>query len=652
MLREQPLVVFVTMPFTDLIHPSLGLSLLQAAMNGAGIPSKTLYVNLMYAAEKGTEFYEDVCSKSHIENFEAATLEAGRDEKGHITSLVGDWIFAGALSSMEPSRLEEYRRLYLLPGGEEFADAVVTARGEATSFAERIADRIISLSPRIVGFTSVFQQHVASLALAKLLKARAPELTILFGGANCESIMGAETIRRFEFVDAVVSGEGDLIIAELVARILDGKPIDDVPGVYTRANLDRTIEQGCGTAPSVVDMDALPFPDFSDFFEQLSSMPAEATVEPRLLFETSRGCWWGAKHHCTFCGLNGTTMRYRSKSAARAMHELQWLCDTYATKAIGVTDNILDMKYFADFIPELSRRNLGLDLFYETKANLTKEQLRQLKSAGITQLQPGIESLSTSVLKLMDKGIRGLQNVQLLKWCKQLGIAPAWNFLWGFPGESEEEYAALARLVPLLSHLRPPEAAGIVRLDRFSPNFDRAAEYGFTNVRPYPSYSLVYDLDEGSVYNLAYYFTFDYKEARDVERYTALLRAAVADWRRAHVRSELLSVDLGGSLLIIDHRTHLPGRSYVLSGAERATYRRCDGIASLAQIEAAVREAGFDVAQVPIAESLSRWENLGLILREDSGYLALAIPLGDYVPGEQLYAHMRSVAAALEPAVA
>src|SRR5438034_544993 len=87
------------------------------------------------------------------------------------------------------------------------------------AFAERIGRR-----PRVIGFTSVFQQHLASLALARELKARRPGITIVMGGANCEAAMGAETVRQFPFVDAVVSGEADLVFADLAARIVNGEP--------------------------------------------------------------------------------------------------------------------------------------------------------------------------------------------------------------------------------------------------------------------------------------------------------------------------------------------------------------------------------------------------------------------------------------------
>ena len=126
-----------------------------------------------------------------------------------------------------------------------------------------------------------------------------------------------------------------------------------------------------------------------------------------------------------------------------------------------------------------------MELFYEVKANLKKAQVRLLRDAGVRVIQPGIESFSNDVLARMRKGVRGLQNIQLLKWCKEFGITPQWNLLWGFPHEPPEEYARMAALLPLLTHLTPPQTASAIRIDRFSPNFDRAEALGFADVQPF-----------------------------------------------------------------------------------------------------------------------------------------------------------------------
>src|SRR5213075_59060 len=93
---------------------------------------------------------------------------------------------------------------------------------------------------KIVGFTSTFQQNLASLALAGRIKQRHPEVLIAFGGSNCEGEMGVELHRQFSFLDVVCSGEGDLNFPEFVERIAGGESPAEISldGIIVRRNGD------------------------------------------------------------------------------------------------------------------------------------------------------------------------------------------------------------------------------------------------------------------------------------------------------------------------------------------------------------------------------------------------------------------------------
>src|SRR5260370_24175623 len=188
------------------------------------------------------------------------------------------------------------------------------------------------------------------------------------------------------------------------------------------------------------DLDALAVPDFGDYFAGLEQSTGGSNVVPTLLFETSRGCWWGAKSHCTFCGLNGGAMAFRSKSARRALEELEYLVQRWRIENVEAVDNILDMKYFRDVLPALAEWKWPLQLFYEVKSNLSREQVHLLRDAGVRRIQPGIESLNDHILKLMKKGTTALRNIQLLKWCQEYGVTAEWSMLYGFPGETRPAY--------------------------------------------------------------------------------------------------------------------------------------------------------------------------------------------------------------------
>jgi ribosomal peptide maturation radical SAM protein 1 len=288
---------------------------------------------------------------------------------------------------------------------------------------------------------------------------------------------------------------------------------------------------------------------------------------------------------------------------------------------LTAVDNILNMHYFDDLIPDLARAQLDGTLFFEVKSNLRRRHLQALRDAGVVEIQPGIEHFSTTVLQLMRKGVTGLQNVQLLKWAHEHGLRIVWNHLWGFPGEEPAEYDRIAATIPLLTHLTPPAWHGIIHLQRFSPNFVTSAALGFTNVAPMAAYEFVYPFDAESLGNLAYYFQFDYQQERDVAAYTSNLRDALRRWKTTPT-NVLVAVEKGEELWIIDTRPTARAPLTILRGTERAVYLACDGISTIQALQQNPH-IGPDAAQA--AATLI---DKGLMLREGDALLSLALGLG------------------------
>ena len=421
----------------------------------------------------------------------------------------------------------------------------------------------------LVGFTSMFQQNIASLALAARVKAAYPQLTIAFGGANWEDPMGVALRRRFPFVDLVFSGEADVSFpATLEARRRDR----DAPVV---------------TAAAVAELDELPAPDFDPFFEQFRSRPLLADLTPQLLVETARGCWWGERSHCTFCGLNGSTMAFRSKSPERVLEEIAYLRARHGVRKFWVVDDILDMRYFRTVLPMLEAARLDAELFWEVKANLAAKHVRALRAAGVRSIQPGIESLSDRVLALMQKGTTGLKNIELLKWCREYGVKPVWNLLYGFPGETDADYEETRSLIEAIWHLDPPQAYGRVRLDRFSPYHGDPEAFGMGNVRPKAPLSHLYPFPREEVMEIAYYFDFDYADGRRANAHAGraleLARAWMADADRGLLA---LSTDEDGTVHLVDSRptaSATPER-IALDGWRAAVFLACDCAQTLREL--------------------------------------------------------------------
>ncbi len=618
-------VMLIYMPFDYLYRPSLQLSLLKAALNTRGITAEVVYENLRFAERIGTVPY---------------VLMANEDPRR--LSLVGDWLFSLSLFG-ESAGSDRFVNEILRPRyPEPFVQAALKAKEEVQPFLQDSLSHVISRAPRVVAFATLSDQitrhTITSLALSKLLKEQLPGIFTVIGGPNWDDRMASEAMKQFSFLDAVIAGEMDQIFPELVQRILHSEKTSDLPGVYRQNFAPPPIKQ---TSP-VHDLNALPLPSYDDYFDQLKSVHLDHYDPPRILFETSRGCWWGEKNQCTFCGLNGTSIAYRSKSPERALCELIDLAKKYPGVSISAADLILDMKYFKNFLIELSQQDLKLDLFYEVKANLNKQQLRLLRDAGVRTIQPGIESFSSRILQLISKGCSGLQNIQTLKWCKELGIETSWLMLFGFPGEPPEEYDKITKWIPLITHLDPPAYCGPFHLDRFSPYYDFPDRYGIRNVKPWPAYKYIFPFDQASVSNLAAFFTYDSQEPQNTISYTAELAQEVHKWEEKSQQSDLFYVLDRYQLLIWDFRSHARTKLAILCGLEKSLYEFCDSVQTLSELTKQCSRLGWNVNEFEVRERLQPMVDLGLLLEDEGSYLSLALSLEEYLPRRDTLARICS----------
>ena len=603
-------VCFPIMPFADAGRPSMGVSLLAAEVQAAGFSTETLYFNLDLAAEMGLADYQKVAS-SYPPNL-----------------LLGEWMFADDVFGDEIPPATDYLADIFAPYGgrdPELLAAIRAVRARRADYLDACTAEILARRPRVVGFSTVFHQTCACLAVARRLKERPDPPLVVFGGPNCEGEMGLELVRSFPWIDYACSGEADLSFPRLLDRLLGGAPATPIPGV-----LERGVARAPERSQAVPDLDALPFPDFDGYFARLAASPLAGQFEGHLVFETSRGCWWGAKHHCTFCGLNGDTLAFRAKTPERAFAEIDYLTQHYGSRRIGCVDNILDMRYLTTLLPRLAAAGHDLELFYEVKANLRLPQLRQLRAGGVTQIQPGIESFSDQVLKLMNKGVTGLQNIQLMRWSREVGIEVSWNILAGFPGEDPAQYAAMAELIPRLTHLDPPCSCGMLRLDRFSPFHERASEYGLVRVRPARAYYYCFPLGRQALARIAYFFDHDYADGRDPDTYCRPVQHAAAEWvaTRAGGAAEAPRLDAtfadDGAVTIEDTRPAALAPRHVLTGLAARLYARCD---SATPEETLIGESAGrpDASREAVLAALDHLDARRLIVRRDGQVLSLAV---------------------------
>lgn len=600
-------VAMVVMPFASAGFPVIGVSLLQAALQRDGFDCDVHYLNLRYAGRRGLNGYHWLSESPQM-------------------AMMGEWVFAREVFGDSLPSDAEYRQEILFPRSGDNLDIrnlldLMAARNDAGDFLEDCLGSIDWSQYCVIGFSTTFEQNLPSLALASRLKKLFPETAIVFGGNNCEGEMGIALHRSFPFVDYVCSGVGDVAFPELVNRLFDGQIGTGIDGIVARVD-GQTVVPNRIVNP-VSGLDSLPIPSYDGYYSQLGLYGLEGQFESLTPFESARGCWWGAKSHCTFCGLNGGSMAFSSKSPDRLLNELELLGSKYGRNFVAV-DNILDLKYLTSVFPTIIERGLDYSFHYETKVNLKKHQLRTLRDAGVQHLQPGIESLSTSILQLMKKGCTALQNIEFLKWAHELGIRVVWNLLYGFPEEDPEEYRKMIALIPGLYHLQAPDYCARVRPDRFSPYFTRPDEFGLARVNPDRSYSYVYALDPEMVRQLAYFFEFEDEVSEQTKPYAEQLFIAAQEWREQPVECQLVLTASQTGVVIEDTRWAGEGRREELAPLASAIYRFCDEARSFPAITAHVCAALGRVPDGEIRDVLQRFVENRWIVNEGAAYLALA----------------------------
>jgi ribosomal peptide maturation radical SAM protein 1 len=631
-------VALLMMPFGPSDRPSLGLSLLAQCLNDAGIAATSFYPNLDFERRIGADLYRDF-------GYELARIQAGEWLFSRFLDPVGEpEDFIGAMARGRIGRKPAFARL---------ATVLPDALAQAGALLDDWLAVIARLRPRVVGLSSCYQQHLASLAMAKRIKETSPDTLVVLGGANCNEPMGEETFRRFPFLDSVVCGPGEIAFVELVRRHLAGDRRINLPGVYYRPPDGAPAIEPEAAVAAEPALDGLPMPDFDDFFVAWNAdappSAAKTGIRPAIPIETSRGCWWGQKHHCVFCSENAHSMRYRAKSPDRVLAEFAWMLDRYPGSRICATDEILDLRLLDSVMPQLAARPDKRRIFFSVKANLRKPQLAQLAAAGVTALQPGIESLCDDVLGPMRKGVSGLQNIQMLKWCRELGVGTVWGILCGFPFETAASYARIAALAPSLTHLQPPKVTS-VSLQRYSPLYAQAERFGIQGIAPHESYRWIYRTDDNSLGRLAYRFERRRDRPGPDDDYVQPLRREVDIWNAAADRSHLFYVDELDGLLIGDTRPAAKHRIHRLQGAARAVFLFCDRIQPRHAIAEALAASGHIIGDLELSDILHRLAEARLMAENKGLHLSLAVRVGKgYLPPLTIMAEVLAKGRAAHP---
>lgn len=363
----------------------------------------------------------------------------------------------------------------------EIADRLYFAASEVPHLLSRIVDAILSQgTPDMVAITVPFDKDkLPTGAIAQTLRRRDYHGPIVCGGTGLPLIMGQPFLENFPEVDFVISGEAEQSWPLFCAAIAQGVPPSGIPGLTARLG-DGMISE----PPAELSDDFAQSPpcDWTSFLEQRKGTRWESKVLT-LMAESSRGCWWGAKHQCRFCSVSMADHPYRAKPWQAVVGDFIRLYDTHHPDVIMTSDAVLAHQHLDEFLKALhtARQSRPWTIFYEVKSTYSRRTIARFASAGITDVQPGIESFSTTTLRRMNKGATGIQQLNFLKWATAYRMNIIYCIMCGTPGETADDLLSNIGVVERIPHYQPATVHGLY-LFRGSPYHTSPTEYGFTDL--------------------------------------------------------------------------------------------------------------------------------------------------------------------------
>ena len=299
---------------------------------------------------------------------------------------------------------------------------------------------------RVVAFTVMpGPQLVSAVPLTRAVKARFPELPIVWGG-NFPSLYPAPVLAA-PYIDWVVRGQGEHTFLELL-DVLDGsRDPYDVAGLCFR---DRDGSHHIGVERRWLGPDELPPPpyhriDVADYLHP-TFLGRRSGV-----YQASIGC----PHGCKFCGVISVYGRKERLAAPeRTAQHLAYLAREHGMDSVHFYDNNF-------FVSEPQARDvaehmapLGLRWWCEarvdTMSRCSNDTWRRLARTGLTMMFFGAESGSDDVLRKMGKGTTTDQILEVAVRSREHGIIPEFSFVFGDPhdpaGEIDNTLAFVRRL--------------------------------------------------------------------------------------------------------------------------------------------------------------------------------------------------------------
>ncbi len=293
--------------------------------------------------------------------------------------------------------------------------------------------RIVEFRPDLVGLSFLTMTYGRARALARGLRAQL-DAPLMIGGPHVTA--EPERSLRDLGADVAVVGEGERTAVAVARRLAAGGDPSDIAGVVT--------PRGRGPAREpIADLDELSLParDLIDHERYLSSpgLIRGWASSRHASVMAGRGC----RYRCTFCASHLQLGRdLRMRSVADVLAELDHLVARYRVRGVYWVDDIFtgDKPWVRRFCAALAERPYRLEWGCQSRVEaIDPDLLDRMRAAGCCQIDFGVESGATDVLRRMKKGTTPRSVMRAFEMVRSAGVRAGASFIIGSPGETAED---------------------------------------------------------------------------------------------------------------------------------------------------------------------------------------------------------------------
>ncbi len=318
-------------------------------------------------------------------------------------------------SSLEAAGLKvDFRDYQLFEGTDPF-------------LPEAIADFCVDPG-KVIGLSCMANLLPFTLLAARAVKERFPDRPLFLGGVGPVAVE-EKILTRFSWIDAIAHGEGERSVPQIVRALADGLPLDDVPGLYYRAE-GGSIK--CNPASArITDLEALPRPAYNriDY-----SLYAGHNII------TSRGC----PYLCTFCSVApiwGRTPHFRTPRGI--VDEMAFLHENHGVELFLFQDEffVSSKDRVFEFCNAIAERGLDVKWKAFARVNLMDQAVMEaMARSGCVEIRFGIECGSNEMLEKVEKGFTIEQAIDVVSQAVCHFPRVDTFFIWGFPFETMDDF--------------------------------------------------------------------------------------------------------------------------------------------------------------------------------------------------------------------